>query len=122
MFISQHGTQIPGKEPLRLLFPLESREGFTAFYRWTRLMLHFNSDSWYGKSMKKLSLKHIIWKEGAYYVAQCLNVDVSSFGQTKKEALANLKEALELHFAGRGKKKVAEVKRPEVISDLLRYA
>jgi len=41
MFISQHGTQIPGKEPLRLLFPLESREGFTAFYRWTRLPLAF---------------------------------------------------------------------------------
>ena len=41
-------------------------------------------------------LKNVVWKEGKYFVAQCLNVDVSSFGKTKKEALANLNEALEL--------------------------
>ena len=29
-------------------------------------------------------LKNVVWKEGKYYVAQCLNVDVSSFGKTKK--------------------------------------
>lgn len=39
-----------------------------------------------------------VWKEGKYYVAQCLNVDVSSFGKTRKEALNNLNEALSLHF------------------------
>lgn len=33
-----------------------------------------------------------------YYVAQCLNVDVSSFGETKQEALTNLNEVLELYF------------------------
>ena len=37
-----------------------------------------------------MSFKNIVWKEGKYYVAQCLNVDVSSFGVTKKEALVNL--------------------------------
>jgi predicted RNase H-like HicB family nuclease len=31
-------------------------------------------------------------------VAQCLDYDVSSFGSTESEALANLKEALELYF------------------------
>ena len=31
-------------------------------------------------------------------VAQCLNVDVSSFGATRQEAVANLKEAVELYF------------------------
>ena len=31
-------------------------------------------------------------------VAQCLNVDVSSFGATREEAIANLKEAVELYF------------------------
>jgi hypothetical protein len=31
-------------------------------------------------------------------VAQCLEVDVASQGETEAEALANLKEALELHF------------------------
>jgi len=48
--------------------------------------------------MKKLNLKNIIWKEGKHYVAQCLNVDVSSFGKTKAEALKNIKEALDLYF------------------------
>ena len=32
-------------------------------------------------------------------MAQCLEVDVASQGETEKEALANLKEVLELHFA-----------------------
>ena len=31
-------------------------------------------------------------------VAQCLNVDVSSFGTTRAEAVTNLKEAVELYF------------------------
>ncbi|MFA5961997.1 MAG: hypothetical protein WC848_04920 [Parcubacteria group bacterium] len=48
--------------------------------------------------MRKIDLKNVVWKEGEYYVAQCLNVDVSSFGKTKKEALCALDEALELYF------------------------
>jgi predicted RNase H-like HicB family nuclease len=48
--------------------------------------------------MKSLELNNIIYKEGKYYVAQCLNVDVSSFGKTRVEALDNLQEALELYF------------------------
>ena len=39
-----------------------------------------------------------VWQEGAWYVAQCLDVDVASQGRTEDEALANLREALELHF------------------------
>ena len=37
-------------------------------------------------------------KEGDWYVAQCLEVDVACQGPTEKEALVNLREALELHF------------------------
>lgn len=37
-------------------------------------------------------------KEGDWYVAQCLEVDVASQGETEIEALDNLREALELHF------------------------
>jgi predicted RNase H-like HicB family nuclease len=48
--------------------------------------------------MKTISLNNVVWKEGSYYVAQCLNVEVSSFGDTKQEALYNLNEALELYF------------------------
>ena len=39
-----------------------------------------------------------VWREGKWYVSQCLEVDVASQGETEQEALANLKEALELHF------------------------
>ncbi|MCX6252918.1 MAG: type II toxin-antitoxin system HicB family antitoxin [Bacteroidia bacterium] len=46
--------------------------------------------------MKKI--KYVIYKEGKYYVSQCLNVDISSFGITIDEASANLKEALQLYF------------------------
>lgn len=41
---------------------------------------------------------YVIWKEGKYYVAQCLNVDVSSFGKTIEETKKNIKEAVELYF------------------------
>jgi len=38
------------------------------------------------------------WREGDWIVSQCLDVDVASQGKTEDEALANLREALELHF------------------------
>ena len=44
------------------------------------------------------TIKYIIFKEGKYYVSQCLNVEVSSFGKTIDEAALNLKEALDLYF------------------------
>ncbi len=39
-----------------------------------------------------------IWQEGDWFVAQCLEVDVASQGETEEDALENLREALELHF------------------------
>jgi predicted RNase H-like HicB family nuclease len=39
-----------------------------------------------------------VWREGEWYVSQCLEVDVASQGETEDEALDNLKEALELYF------------------------
>lgn len=48
--------------------------------------------------MRKINLQNLIWKEGKHYVSKCTNVEVSSFGKTKKEASTNLKEALDLYF------------------------
>ncbi|MGH7800567.1 MAG: type II toxin-antitoxin system HicB family antitoxin [Thermodesulfobacteriota bacterium] len=48
--------------------------------------------------MKEIS--YIVYQEEKYYVAQCLNVDVSSFGETIDEAISNLKEAVELYLEG----------------------
>ena len=39
-----------------------------------------------------------VWREGEWYVSQCLELDVASQGDTEEEALKNLKEALELYF------------------------
>ena len=39
-----------------------------------------------------------VWREGDWYVSQCLEVDVASQGESEEEALANLTEAVELHF------------------------
>lgn len=46
------------------------------------------------------NLKFVVYREDKHYVAQCLNVDVSSFGETIDEAIRNLKEAVELYFEG----------------------
>jgi predicted RNase H-like HicB family nuclease len=39
-----------------------------------------------------------VWKEGNWFVSQCLELDVASQGESEEEALANLREALELYF------------------------
>jgi len=39
-----------------------------------------------------------VWREGKWYVSRCLEIDVASQGESEEEALAHLKEALELHF------------------------
>ncbi|KKR08304.1 MAG: hypothetical protein UT32_C0002G0067 [Parcubacteria group bacterium GW2011_GWC2_39_14] len=72
--------------------------------------------------MSKINLKSVVWKEGKYYVSQCLEVDVSSFGKTKKEALTNLHEALELYFEDIPLPKKLNVSRPAIESITLQYA
>ncbi len=42
--------------------------------------------------------EYIVWEEGKYYVSQCININVSSFGSSFDEAISNLKEAVELYF------------------------
>ena len=44
------------------------------------------------------NIQYVVTQEGKYYVSQCLNVNVSSFGETIDEAVANLKEAVELYY------------------------
>lgn len=45
-------------------------------------------------------INYVIWQEDKYYLARCLNVEVSSFGESIEEAIKNLKEAVELYFEG----------------------
>jgi predicted RNase H-like HicB family nuclease len=64
--------------------------------------------------MKALNLQSVVYKEGKYWVAQCLNVDVSSFGKSEEEALENLREALDLYFDDNDQPEIGEVGKPEV--------
>lgn len=45
-----------------------------------------------------MRLTAAVTREGTWYVAQCLEVDVASQGETVEEALTNLQEAIALHF------------------------
>lgn len=44
------------------------------------------------------ALENLVWKEQEYFVAQCMNIDISSLGDTREEALTNLDEAINLFF------------------------
>ncbi len=50
-----------------------------------------------GELMKR-EFKASVSRDGDCFVAQCLEVDVASQGRTEEQALANLEEALALHF------------------------
>lgn len=62
--------------------------------------------------MKQEVYQSVVYQEGKYYVAQCLNVDVSSFGKTEQEALSNLQEALELYLEDAPNSNTTDVKHP----------
>jgi predicted RNase H-like HicB family nuclease len=49
-------------------------------------------------TMDSMEFTAAITHEDPWYVARCLDVEVASQGETAEEALANLKEALELYF------------------------
>lgn len=72
--------------------------------------------------MRKIDLKSVVWKEGKYYISQCLEVDVSSYGKTKKEALTMLQDALSLYFEDVPLPKKTGVTRPAIASVTLQYA
>ena len=55
-------------------------------------------------------------------MAQCLNVEVSSFGSTKDEALQNLQEALDLYFEDMPFTNALEIGDVEVILTEMEHA
>ena len=48
--------------------------------------------------MKTQTFTASITQEDKWFIAQCLEVDVSSQGRSEDEAVNNLREALELYF------------------------
>ncbi len=55
------------------------------------------------------NIEVVLYREGKVCVAQALNVDVSSFGDTRDEARSAIQEALELYFEDSGSSEVIEV-------------
>lgn len=55
-----------------------------------------------------------VWPENDWYVAQCLELDVASQGESEQEALENLREAIELHFEPPGPTTAPQVRTIEV--------
>lgn len=70
----------------------------------------------------KTDFKNIVWREGEYYVAQCLNIEVSSFGKNKEEALKNLKEAIELYMEDASVDDLNKIEDPEIIHSQIEIA
>ncbi len=56
----------------------------------------------------------VITREGDWYVAQCVEVNVASQGRTPTEAVDALREALELRFEGEDLPELPQVERFEV--------
>lgn len=56
-------------------------------------------------------LHAIVWQEGKLFVAKLLEIELASQGETKNQALANLKEALELYLEG---EKISNLRLPPV--------
>jgi len=75
-----------------------------------------------GNNMRKIDLQSVVWKEGKYFIAQCLEVDVSSFGKTKKEALSMLHDALSLYFEDMPIPRKTVVQKPCLTSIQLEHA
>lgn len=59
-------------------------------------------------------LTAVITREGEWYVAQCVEVDVASQGRTRAEALDALREALELRFEGEEPPELPDVEQFEI--------
>ena len=60
------------------------------------------------------TIEVVFYREGKAWVAQALNVDVSSFGDTREDAREAIKEALELYFEDAPQEEVIQVADVEV--------
>ena len=70
---------------------------------------------------KKIQFVYAVWREGKYYVAQCLNIDLSSFGSTKNVAIKNLEEAISLYLED-NPAKIQKIDSPSIVQTELQYA
>ncbi|MFH1890594.1 MAG: type II toxin-antitoxin system HicB family antitoxin [Candidatus Kuenenbacteria bacterium] len=72
--------------------------------------------------MRRVNLKNVVWKEDKNYVSWNLNTGISSFGDSKKEALESLEEALDLYFEDVPVTQAVKVERADLVPLVYQYA
>lgn len=63
---------------------------------------------------RKTKFTASVWREGKWFIAQCLEVDVVSQGRSEAAALKNLADALALHFSSPAASRTPKVLPVEV--------
>lgn len=70
-------------------------------------------------SVKK-TLPAVVWKEESLFVAKFVGLELASQGKSKKEAIKNLKEALDLYLEDEGAKiSSSQIPQKPEISDIV---
>jgi predicted RNase H-like HicB family nuclease len=72
--------------------------------------------------MKTYAFNSVVYRDGKHFVAQCLDVDISSFGHSESESLDNLREALELYFEDKPISAKHSISSPKVVPLKLEHA
>lgn len=67
-------------------------------------------------------VKIVVYKEADQYIAWCINNGISSFGDSRKEAIASLQEALQLYYEDAPTKEVQKVSYPAIENLRLQHA
>ncbi len=67
------------------------------------------------QKLNRPGLNALVWKEDKLFVAKAVEVEVVSQGKTRKEAISNLEEALDLYFEDKKKSRVARYSNLELI-------
>ncbi|MCG2711847.1 MAG: type II toxin-antitoxin system HicB family antitoxin [Candidatus Omnitrophica bacterium] len=61
------------------------------------------------------TIKALIYNDGEYYCAKCLEIDVFTQGKTIDETIKNLKEALSAHLDGVDPAEYGLIKEPGLL-------
>jgi predicted RNase H-like HicB family nuclease len=61
------------------------------------------------------TIKALIYHDGEYYCAKCLEIDVFTQGKTIDETIKNLKEAVSLHLEGVNPATYGLIKEPGLL-------
>jgi len=67
------------------------------------------------EKLSRLDLNALVWKEGRLFVAKAIEVEVASQGKSKREAIDNLEEALDLYFEDKKKPRTTRYSNLELI-------